>query len=49
MVIEIAVAKSKGVMLGAKKKSDQFQIQSIMNKRKQYQGYGTILQKEVAA
>ena len=34
-----AVAKSRGVKFGAKRKFDQFQIKEIMDKRKQGQGY----------
>ncbi len=37
-----AVAKSRGVKLGAKRKYDQFQIAEIMKKRKSGEGYGTI-------
>ena len=37
-----AVAKNRGVKFGAKRKFDKFQIQEIMDKRKQGQGYGTI-------
>ncbi len=37
-----AVAKNRGVKFGAKRKFDKFQIQEIMNKRKQGEGYGTI-------
>ena len=37
-----AVAKSRGVKFGAKRKYDKFQIQEIMEKRSQGQGYGTI-------
>ena len=37
-----AIAKTKGVKFGAKRKFDQFQIKEIMDKRKQGQGYGTI-------
>ena len=37
-----AVAKSRGVKFGAKRKYDQFQIAEIMDKRRQGQGYGTI-------
>ena len=37
-----AVAKSRGVKFGAKRKYDQYQIQEIMEKRSQGQGYGTI-------
>ena len=37
-----AVAKSRGVKFGAKRKFDKYQIQEIMDKRKQGQGYGTI-------
>jgi len=37
-----AVAKSRGVKFGAKRKYNQHQIQEIMSKRKEGQGYGTI-------
>ena len=37
-----AVAKSRGVKFGAKRKYDQFQIAEIMKKRKSGEGYGTI-------
>ena len=37
-----AVAKSRGVKFGAKRKYDQFQIAEIMKKRKAGEGYGTI-------
>ena len=37
-----AVAKNRGVKFGAKRKFDKFQIQEIMDKRKQGHGYGTI-------
>ena len=36
-----AVAKSRGVKFGAKRKYDQFQIHEIMKKRKPRAGYGT--------
>ena len=37
-----AIAKSKGVKFGAKRKYDQFQIAEIMEKRKAGEGYGSI-------
>ena len=37
-----AVAKSRGVKFGAKRKYDQFQIAEIMKKRKEGEGYGSI-------
>ena len=37
-----AVAKSRGVIFGAKRKYDQFQIAEIMKKRKEGEGYGSI-------
>ena len=37
-----AVAKSRGVKFGAKRKYDKYQIAEIMDKRSQGQGYGTI-------
>ena len=37
-----AVAKTRGVKFGAKRKYDQFQIAEIMKKRKSGEGYGTI-------
>ena len=37
-----AVAKSRGVKFGAKRKYDQFQIAEIMKKRKAGAGYGSI-------
>ena len=37
-----AVAKTRGVKFGAKRKFDQFQIAEIMKKRKAGEGYGTI-------
>jgi len=37
-----AVAMSRGVKFGAKRKYDKFQIQEIMHKRKLGQGYGQI-------
>ena len=37
-----AVAKSRGVKFGAKRKYDQFQIDEIMKKRKAGEGYGSI-------
>ena len=37
-----SVARSRGVKFGAKRKYDKFQIQEIMKKRKEGQGYGTI-------
>ena len=37
-----AVAKSRGVKFGAKRKYDQFQIAEIMKKRKSGEGYGSI-------
>ena len=37
-----AVAKSRGVKFGAKRKYDQFQIAEIMKKRKAGEGYGSI-------
>ena len=37
-----AVAKSRGVKFGAKRKYDQFQIQEIMQKRSEGLGFGTI-------
>ena len=37
-----AVAKSRGVKFGAKRKYDQFQIAKIMKKRKAGEGYGSI-------
>ena len=37
-----AVAKSRGVKFGAKRKYDQFKIAEIMKKRKSGEGYGTI-------
>ena len=37
-----AVAKTRGVKFGAKRKYDQFQIAEIMRKRKSGEGYGTI-------
>ena len=37
-----AVAKNRGVKFGAKRKYNQHQIQEIMNKRNEGQGYGTI-------
>ena len=37
-----AIAKSRGVKFGAKRKYDQFQIAEIMKKRKAGEGYGSI-------
>ena len=37
-----AVAKSRGVKFGAKRKYDKYQVAEIMDKRSQGQGYGTI-------
>ena len=37
-----AVAKNRGVKFGAKRKYNQHQIQEIISKRKEGQGYGTI-------
>ena len=37
-----AVAKTRGVKFGAKRKYDKHQIQEIMSKRNKGQGYGTI-------
>ena len=37
-----AVAKTRGVKFGAKRKFDKYQIAKILEKRKQGQGYGTI-------
>ena len=37
-----AVAKNRGVKFGAKRKYDKHQIQEIMSKRNEGQGYGTI-------
>ena len=37
-----AVAKSRGVKFGAKRKFDKYQVAEILEKRKQGQGYGTI-------
>ena len=37
-----AVAKSRGVKFGAKRKYDKHQIQEILRKREQGEGYGTI-------
>ena len=37
-----AVAKSRGVKFGAKRKYDQYQIQEIMQKRSEGIGFGTI-------
>ena len=37
-----AVARSRGVKFGAKRKYDKFQIEEIMNKRNQGIGYGSI-------
>jgi len=37
-----AVAKTRGVKLGAKRKFDKYQVAEILEKRKQGQGYGTI-------
>ena len=37
-----AVAKSRGVKFGAKRKYDKFQIQEIMQKRSEGVGFGTI-------
>ena len=37
-----AVARSRGVKFGAKRKYDKFQIEEIMNKRTQGLGYGSI-------
>ena len=37
-----AVAKSRGVKFGKKRKYNQHQIQEIMKKRDQGEGYGTI-------
>ena len=37
-----AVAKTKGVKFGAKRKFDKYQVAEILEKRKQGQGYGTI-------
>ena len=37
-----AVAKSRGVKFGMKRKYDQYQIAEIMRKREQGEGYGTI-------
>ena len=37
-----AVAKSRGVKFGKKRKFDKFQIQEIMDKRKKGMGYGSI-------
>ena len=37
-----AVAKTRGVKFGAKRKYDKHQIQEIMSKRNEGQGYGTI-------
>ena len=37
-----AVAKTRGVKFGAKRKFDKYQVAEILEKRKQGQGYGTI-------
>ena len=37
-----AVAKTRGVKFGAKRKFDKYQVSEIIQKRKQGQGYGTI-------
>ena len=37
-----AVAKSRGVKFGMKRKYDKYQIAEIMRKREQGEGYGTI-------
>ncbi len=37
-----AVAKTRGVKFGAKRKFDKYQVSEILEKRKQGQGYGTI-------
>ena len=37
-----AVAKTRGVKFGAKRKFDKYQVAEILDKRKQGQGYGTI-------
>ena len=37
-----AVAKTRGVKIGAKRKFDKYQVAEILEKRKQGQGYGTI-------
>jgi len=37
-----AVAKTRGVKFGAKRKFDKYQIQEIMDKRKKGMGYGSI-------
>ena len=37
-----AVAKSRGVKFGAKRKYDKYQIQEIMDKRNKGMGYGSI-------
>ena len=37
-----AVAKTRGVKFGAKRKFDKYQVAEIIEKRKQGQGYGTI-------
>ena len=37
-----AVAKTRGVQFGAKRKFDKYQIQEIMDKRKKGMGYGSI-------
>ena len=37
-----ALAKTRGVKFGAKRKFDKYQVAEILEKRKQGQGYGTI-------
>ena len=37
-----AIARTRGVKFGAKRKYDKYQMQEIMNKRKEGLGYGTI-------
>ena len=37
-----AIAKTRGVKFGAKRKFDKYQVSEILEKRKQGQGYGTI-------
>ena len=37
-----AVAKTRGVKFGAKRKFDKYQVSEILEKRRQGQGYGTI-------
>ena len=37
-----AIAKSRGVKFGMKRKYDKYQIEEIMKKRSEGQGYGTI-------